>query len=339
MVRDGFRCSSFGGRAHRGAWAGLIGLLLFAPSACGTTAGARGSHWGTEVERRRQLPGVDTSALTAREASEWWTAVNGLDAPCPGRAVSVAQCVGEALPCAGCRPAAELVRDQILLGRSREQVEAAYRLRFDPEQVVTIDVSGSPGRGAAKPSVVIVEWSDFGCPFCARAAGILRAEVDAYPDEVRLVFKHFPLDYHPHSMEVALASVAADRQGKFWEFHDALFADRESHDPASVDKLARALRLDLARFAADRASAEARALVERDMKQADALGLSGTPFIFVNGRRFDLSVFDLGTELSPWIELEVELATGRRPRARRRAGRAANPAPQAVSPRTAEPGP
>ncbi len=326
-----------GGRGFGAAWPLLVGLLVGAPIACGTATGASGSRWSAGGAQPGELPGINTSDLTARETSEWWAAVNELDAPCPGQAVSVAQCVLESRPCSGCRPAAELLRDQIRLGRPRAQVETAFRLRFDPEQVVDLDVAGSPGKGAAKPSVVIVEWSDFGCPFCARAAAMLRAEVDAYPDQVRLVFKHFPLDYHLHSMDVALASVAADRQGKFWEFHDALYADRESHDPASVDKLARELRFDMARFAADRASAEARASVERDVKQADALGLSGTPFIFVNGRHFDLSVFDLGTELTPWVELEIELATGRRPHARRRSGRASNAAPQAVSPRATEP--
>ncbi len=338
MVRDGSPGSSLGVRGFGAAWPLLVGLLLGAPSACGTAAGASGSRWSAGGDQAGELPGIDTSDLTARETSEWWSAVNELDAPCPGQDLSVARCVSEARPCSGCRPAAELLRDQILLGRPRAQVEAAFRLRFDPEQVVGIDVTGSPGKGAARPSVLIVEWADFECPFCARAAALLRAEVDAYPDQVRLVFKHFPLDQHVYAMDAALAVIAADRQGKFWELHDALYANRDSLDPAGVEQLARGLGLDMTRFAADRASAEARAAVERDMRQADALGLGGTPFIFVNGRRFDLSVFDLGTELSPWVELEIEMATGRRPHARRRSGRASNAAPQAVSPRATEPG-
>jgi len=318
------------------SWPALVGFVVGAASACGATGGASGGRWGAEGGQRRELPGIDTSELTAREESEWWSAVNDLAAPCPDQPVNLAQCVSEDRACPGCRPAAELLRDQIVLGRARAQVEAAFRIRFDPAQVTRIDLAGAPGKGAAKPTVVIVEWADFECPFCARAAALLRAEVDAYPDQVRLVFKHFPLEQHAHAMEAALAAVAADRQGKFWELHDALYANRESLDPASLEQLARGLGLDMARFAADRASPEVRGVVERDMRQADALGLGGTPFIFVNGRRFDLAIFDLATELSPWVELEIEIATGRRPRARRRAGRAVDAAGQAVSPRVAE---
>ncbi|MBN2191697.1 MAG: thioredoxin domain-containing protein [Polyangiaceae bacterium] len=287
-----------------GAW--FIGSALVA---CGPTHGV-GSRWKSGGDRSGTLPGIDTSELTSRERSEWWAAVNDLDAPCLGQAASIARCVSESLPCASCRPAAEFLRQQILRGQPRAQVEAAFKLRFDPSAVRAIDVKDAPWKGAARPAVVIVVWADFGCPFCARAASLLDAQVKARPDQVRVVYKHFPLDQHLAATDAARATVAAHRQGKFWELHDALYAHREDLEGVMIERLARELGLDMARFAADMASAETRAMIERDMREADALGLRGTPFVHVNGRYFDFAVFDLITDLDGWIELELEIVAG-----------------------------
>lgn len=323
----------------------LVSTSLCAPSA-GGLAGCGASGAGTAGEARwvaadsDSLPGVDTRQLTNRERQAWWTAVSELPAPCPDLELSLAECVREARPCRACRPAAEFVRDQILRGRTREQVNQSYRLRFDPAQVAALELTASPAKGAARPTVILVEWADFQCPFCGRGAELLAAQAVARPEHVQVVFKHYPLDYHEGAMQAALAAVAAHRQGKFWPFHDALYAHRTSLDERVIDELAREVGLDLERFAADRRSAEARAVVEQDMREADALGLPGTPFIFVNGRHFDFSSFDLVTELDEWVDLEIELRTGRPPGRRRAKGGAPLPSVPAggVSP-AVEPGP
>jgi protein-disulfide isomerase len=326
------RACAAGGRTRRGrafAW-GLVAALVAVGCASGN---ARRGTWGGGGGSQR-LPGVDSSDLTSRESSEWWAAVNELLAPCPDQAVSVAQCVAEARPCASCRPAADLLVRQVLLGRPRTQVEAAFRLRFDPAGIHAVDAGDSPWKGAKNPVVVIVEWADFECPFCARAAPMLSAQVAAHPDQVRLVFKHFPLDQHVSSRDAALAAVAAQRQGKFWELHDALYAHRDALDAASIARIADDLGLDMDRFQADIASPEVAAVIDRDMHQADELGLRGTPLIYINGREFALSVFDLASELEPWIEDELELATGRRARSRPRRAHATDG--EGTSPRAQE---
>lgn len=258
-----------------------------------------------------QLPGVDTSGLTQRELGKWQEYVSELLAPCADQPVSLAQCVTEARSCDACLPAAKFLVDRVRRGDARAQVETAYRTRFSPETVKPIDTSGSPTKGAAKPVVTVVEWADFECPFCAVAAPELKKLVEKYPEQVQLVFKHYPLSAHEHAENAARAAVAAHQQGKFWPLQQALFESQKSGlDEPSILKLAREVGLDMKGFEADMASESTADSVARDRKQADALGLEGTPMIYINGRHFMLDHFDLRQDLAPWVELEIALNDG-----------------------------
>lgn len=257
------------------------------------------------------LPGVDTSSLTPRELTKWREYVGELLAPCPDQPVSVAQCVSESRACGACVPAAKFLVDRVRRGDARAQAEAAYRARFSPEAVKSIDIAGSPAKGAEKPVVTLVEWADFECPFCAVAAPILKNIVEKYPDQVRLVFKHYPLSAHQHAENAARAAVAAQKQGKFWPVQQALFeAQKSGLDEPNIMKLARDAGLDMKGFESDIASEATADSVARDRKQADELGLEGTPMIYINGRHFSLEQFDLRQDLEPWIALEIELGGG-----------------------------
>jgi protein-disulfide isomerase len=176
--------------------------------------------------------------------------------------------------------------------------------------VKSLDLEGSPAKGADEPIVTVVEWADFECPFCAVAAPILKALVEKHPDQVRLVFKHYPLGIHQHAENAARAAVAAHQQGKFWDLSQALFESQKSGlDDQSVLKLARDAGLEMKDFEAALGSEATADSVTRDRKQADELGLEGTPMIYINGRFFSFEHFDLRQDLEPWVELEIAMAS------------------------------
>jgi protein-disulfide isomerase len=142
----------------------------------------------------------------------------------------------------------------------------------------------SPSFGPTMAKVTIVEWSDFQCPYCARAAPLVEQIRKAYPKDVRFVFRHFPLPMHPDAPLAARAGVAAQAQGKFWQMHDWMYAHQRELDRASLEKAAASFGMDLAKFRAalDNAATEAR--VQADAQAAQSVQVSATPTFFVNGR-------------------------------------------------------
>lgn len=108
--------------------------------------------------------------------------------------------------------------------------------------------------------------------------------LDKYPNDVKIVFKHFPLSFHQQAMPAALASMAADRQGKFWEYHDELFRQQAALSPDKYLEIAGNMGLDLKQFSLDMMRPSIRTKVEEDISDAKKAGVSGTPSIFVNGR-------------------------------------------------------
>lgn len=150
----------------------------------------------------------------------------------------------------------------------------------------TVDIAGAPVRGTATAPVTIVEYSDFHCPFCRRVQPTLTALLEKYPGQVKLVYKHLPLDsLHPQARRVSEASWCAAKQDKFWEFHDAVYADSSSDaSDATLARYATKAGLDVAAFTACLANPETRAAIQRDVAQGEALGLSSTPGFFINGR-------------------------------------------------------
>jgi protein-disulfide isomerase len=105
-----------------------------------------------------------------------------------------------------------------------------------------------------------------------------------YGDKVRIIFKHFPLDIHKDAVPAALASVAAFEQGKFWEFHDKLFANQQKLPRPFLIQYARELGLNAQQFEAALESPPVKSAVDADVAEAKSLGITGTPGFFVNGR-------------------------------------------------------
>ena len=109
-------------------------------------------------------------------------------APCPDQPVTLAQCISEQRPCSLCVPAANFLANRVRRGDPQELVEAAFRARFAPDQVKTLELADSPWKGSESGSVVIVEWADFECPFCRMAMPIIDDLVKRFHSDVKLVF-------------------------------------------------------------------------------------------------------------------------------------------------------
>ena len=156
--------------------------------------------------------------------------------------------------------------------------------RPDRDKDYDVEVGDAPSKGPEDALVTIVEWSDFKCPFCNRVSPTLAQIEEEYGDRVRIVFKHMPLSIHPQAPQAHAASEAAHRQGRFWEMHDRIFANQRDLSAATLESHARAIGLDMDRYAKDVADASVKARIDEDMKQAAGLNVTGTPSFFINGR-------------------------------------------------------
>lgn len=155
----------------------------------------------------------------------------------------------------------------------------------DPNMVHEVDTAGAPSKGREAAPVTIVEFAEFQCPFCMRVGPTLKQIEETYGDKVRFVWKHLPLtSIHANAMNAALASEAARAQGKFWEYHDMLFANQANLAIDDLKRYAKDVGLDVARFEKDMVDPQYKKRVETDIAEAANLKVSGTPGFFINGR-------------------------------------------------------
>lgn len=170
--------------------------------------------------------------------------------------------------------------------RQQQQQEQARQtflqdIKTNPKALI----GESPTNGAAESKIVLIEFSDFQCPYCAKADQTLKQFMAKHQNEVTLVYKHFPLtSIHPQALSAAKAAWAANQQGKFWQYHDALFTQQDKLGEELYLEIAQSLNLDLEQFNRDRDVADT--AIEQDMQLAKKLGLTGTPFFVMNGEIF-----------------------------------------------------
>ena len=145
----------------------------------------------------------------------------------------------------------------------------------------------APGFGPADAKITIVEYSDFECPFCSRAASVVGKLKEKYGTKVRFVFRQFPLQMHAHAKLAAEASLAAHAQGKFWPFHDQLFQNQRDLERASLEKYAQSAGLDMAKFKKALDEHTYADAVSADMKLAMEAHVSGTPSMFIGTERVE----------------------------------------------------
>ena len=161
--------------------------------------------------------------------------------------------------------------------------QAPGKVLDDP---ISIPVAGSPATGGAKAPITIVEFSDFQCPYCIAATPEIHALLKAYPQQVRLIFKEYPLENHSHAFTAATAALAAHKQGKFWAMHDAMFDQRDLSKPNLI-AIAKTAGVDVNRFEKDMESKEVRDAIAKDVEDGDHANVEGTPTIFINGQRYN----------------------------------------------------
>lgn len=142
--------------------------------------------------------------------------------------------------------------------------------------------------GPAAAPVTLVEYGDFECPYCGRAYPIVKSIQDALGDELRFVFRNFPLaDMHPHAEHAAEAAESAGAQGSFWEMHDTLFEHQDELDDSSLVAYAEQLGLDAGQLTRDLDDGAWVGRVREDFRSGVRSGVNGTPSFFINGVRFD----------------------------------------------------
>jgi len=164
----------------------------------------------------------------------------------------------------------------------RENPQASMRL---PGSKVEVSFDPARLRGNSRAPVIVVEFSDFQCPFCRKIQATLKNLVAKYQDQVSLAYRDFPLrGMHSQAESAAEASRCAGEQGKFWEYHDLLFGNPEKLTQSGLMALAQTAKLDERQFVSCLSSGKYRADVERDLQDGIRAGVMGTPGIFINGR-------------------------------------------------------
>jgi protein-disulfide isomerase len=151
---------------------------------------------------------------------------------------------------------------------------------------VEVDVAAfNPVLGPSAALVTLVEWADFQCPFSSRAEATLSQIRETYGDKVRLVWRNQPLPFHTHAAAAARAAMAANAQGKFWQLHDALFANQQRLEDADIEGYASGLGLDMRRWRFNRDSSRIQDEIDQDARYGKTVDANGTPTFFINGIR------------------------------------------------------
>jgi len=187
------------------------------------------------------------------------------------------------------------VRDPIRQLLAQERMETArasfvellktktnITILLEPPRFEVAD-GGRPVRGSAKAPIELIEFSDFQCPFCQRANPTVEQVLKTYGDKIKFVYRHYPLPNHPNARPAAEASACAEAQGKFWEYHDRLFANPSLNDP-DLKAHAAALGLDTEKFNTCFDNRQQKAGIDKDIADGEAVGVTGTPAFFINGR-------------------------------------------------------
>jgi protein-disulfide isomerase len=258
-------------------------------------------------------PTVDLSGLTAPQKATVLKIMREQGCSC-GCGMRIAECRTKDPSCTYSRGLASVIVDALRHGKNEKDAwaaAAASQYAKGPAQhnelletAVKVPVADAPARGPADARVTLVEFSDFQCPFCITATPQLESVLKAYPSQVKLVFKEFPLDSHSQAALAAAAALAARNQGKFWQMYDRLFAQEGHLSRRGILGLASAAGMDMKRFQSDLDSAEVKKAVDKDISDGEHIGVDSTPTLFMNGRRYNGPI--TLASLKPVIEGELK---------------------------------
>lgn len=264
----------------------VAGLLVLA----GALLGAQ--DWQSATD----LPLVDLSGLSSAQQTKVLGILRDYDCTC-GCGMKVAECRMKDPKCYYSRGLASMIAAAIKAGKSEGDARKAaadspfahVQSQEAPvlEDAIAIPTAGAPSLGPEKAKITLVEFSDFQCPYCAVAAPVLSAVLKAYPDQVKLIFKQYPLEIHNQAALAAAAALAAKKQDKFWEMHDAMFANRHNLSREQLLVMAKWIGLDMTKFQADLDSPAIKKELEQDVRDGDDARVEGTPTLFINGQRYN----------------------------------------------------
>ena len=167
----------------------------------------------------------------------------------------------------------------------RSKAKVAVHLELPPVHRVEVATNGAPFKGPAKALVTMVKFEDFHCPYCKKAQPTVAQVLSKYGKKIRLVHRDFPIDsIHPAARKAHEAARCANEQGKFWQYHDVLYANAPKADAADLKSYAEKVGLNAPAFEKCVASGKFRDAVQKDVDEGVRLGVTGTPSFFINGR-------------------------------------------------------
>lgn len=252
-----------------------------------------------------ELPGVDLSKLSAAQKETVLKIFRVAHCSCPC-GMTLYDCRTKDSTCPVSPGICKQVVDMVLAGKSESAVHDELKPKVLDKTVNAIDYSASPSKGPANAKVVIAEFSDFQCPFCGQATAWVDEILKAYPNDARVVFKHFPLAMHPQAHYAAQASLAAHAQGKFWPLHDKMFANFRTITPDTIKGWVKEVGLDEAAFTKAMESGKYKAQVDKEMKEGEKIGVQGTPSFFINGKK--VNGRPALADLKPYLDAEIKAA-------------------------------
>jgi protein-disulfide isomerase len=264
-------------------------------------------EWQTATE----LNGVDLTKLTVAQKNRVLHALRTEDCSC-GCGMKIAECRVKDPNCAFSRGLSATLVESVRKGKTEaaavaEMKASKFGHRPEPKLLddpVAIPTDGSPVIGPANARVTLVEFSDFQCPYCYKAVEKIDTILKAFPNDVKLVFKQYPLDIHSQALISAQAAIAAHQQGKFWPLHNVMFANHGGLSRKAILGWASGIGLDMKRFEADLDSDVVKKQIARDVADGDKAGVEGTPTVYINGQRYN---GELALEASrPVIEAELK---------------------------------
>ncbi len=241
---------------------------------------------GRLLEAEAKRLGVGTTELLAQEVE------NKVQDPTPDEVNAFYESNKARIPTPKAQVLPQLVR--YLRQQTAAKLRAQYFDRLKQQHHVSISIeplrfdvesAGHPSKGKPNSPVVMVEFSDFKCTFCRGFNSTIERILKDYGDDVRLVYRQFPLaEIHPEAPKASEASLCADEQGKFWEMHDSLFQHQDKMSVPDLKASAATLGLDTAAFNSCLDSGKYAGKIREDIRDAVRAGVSGTPATFINGR-------------------------------------------------------
>jgi protein-disulfide isomerase len=246
--------------------------------------------------------GIDIGKLAEYERKIFFRVLNHESSAC-GKGHSLIHSLKQDPGCKRSLHAAKYVAKLVDSGYTESEVSEELQKRYRDPVAKSIDVSRAPRRGPGDAPVTIVEFVDYECPHCRDAQTFLQQVSEAYPRQVRLFFKQFPLGGHTMARTAAEAAMAAHKQGKFWPYNDKVWPKSDVLTAAVLEQIAKDVGLDVPRWRADMASDPIKNWVSQDKSDGVSIGINSTPSLFINGRRYT-GRHDVES-ISDWIDEEL----------------------------------